>query len=130
MYLLLLASLAFAQNLYATQATSGVRWPGEKGVSLTLKEGEEVEVVAENADKTLVRVRKGTDFGWVDATLLSAQAPGDLGGLLDVDLGASREEPAPAAEPAPEKKPEDTKPEGKKAAKKGKGKAKSNKKDE
>ncbi len=102
MYVLLLASLAFAQTLTATQATSGVRWPGEKGVSVTLKEGEEVEVVAENADKSLVRVRKGTDFGWVDATMLTAQASLDLGGLLDADLGAA-EEVAPEAKPA--KKP-------------------------
>ena len=102
MYVLLLASLAFAQTLTATQATSGVRWPGEKGVSVTLKEGEEVEVVAENAEKGLVRVRKGTDFGWVDATMLTAQASLDLGGVLDADLGAA-EEAAPKA--APEAKP-------------------------
>ncbi len=118
MFLVLLASLAFAQNLYATQATSGVRWPGEKGVSLTLKEGEEVEVVSENADKTLLRVRKGTDFGWVDATLLAPQAPGDLGGVLDADLGALSEgTPAPETTPAPEQPAQAP-------AKKGKGKKK------
>lgn len=40
------------------------RWPGGAETTITLEVGDEVEIVA-RGDGGLVRVRKGTDFGWV-----------------------------------------------------------------
>jgi len=46
-----------------------LRWPDGKETSLELKKGDAVELVAAG-DSGLVRVRKGTDFGWIDASKL------------------------------------------------------------
>ncbi len=72
MVALLLASLAFAESLQATQPVACTRWPGEKGISLTLQPGDEVEVVAREG--TQVRVRKGTEYGWAEQAALTPVA--------------------------------------------------------
>lgn len=41
-----------------------IRWPGAKLSSGTLAKGDEVQILARGAGG-MVRVRKGTDFGWV-----------------------------------------------------------------
>lgn len=81
--LLFLFSLAFAADLWVTAPTEGVRWPDITTVSVSLAEGDKVEVLVRDGDK--VRVRKGTSFGWVPATALTDAEPllaptGDLGG--------------------------------------------------
>ena len=67
------SSLCFAENLWATAPTTGTRWPDVTATSLTLAKDDEVEVLVKDADK--VRVRKGTDFGWVAASALTNVAP-------------------------------------------------------
>jgi hypothetical protein len=71
--LLSLISLCSAEDRWATGPTEGVRWPDVKTVSVNLAEGDEVEVMTTKGD--LVRVRKGTDFGWVPASSLTNVAP-------------------------------------------------------
>lgn len=86
-----LASLASAETLYANAPTSGQRWPDSpKGISLTVAAGDELEVLARDGDK--VRVRKGPDFGWVDAKFLGAQ-PAIPSLPLDIDTEALPEAP-------------------------------------
>ena len=89
--LALLASLAFAETLYATAPTTAQRWPDEgKGVTVTLQAGEAVEVVARQGEK--VRVKKGADFGWVPAASLAATPPAPAL-PIDVDADALPEAP-------------------------------------
>jgi hypothetical protein len=71
--LLFLVSLCFAETNWTTGATTGTRWPDVAAVSLTLAAGDEVEVVLRDGDK--VRVRKGSDFGWVASGALTSQEP-------------------------------------------------------
>lgn len=51
------------------EKVSALRWPGAAQVSLELEAGDEVEIVA-RGEGGLVRVRRGTDFGWVDEARL------------------------------------------------------------
>jgi hypothetical protein len=71
--LLLLASLCLAENLWATAPATGTRWPDVAVTTVTLAAGDEVEVLVKDGDT--VRVRKGTDFGWVPASALTSAAP-------------------------------------------------------
>lgn len=73
MFLLVLCSLAFAEDLWAVGPTEGVRWPDVTTVSLTLAEGDRVELLVRDGAK--VRVRKGTDFGWVAASAVTTVEP-------------------------------------------------------
>lgn len=73
MLLLSLLSYAFAETQFVTAPTQAVRWPGDAMVTVTLAAGDPVEVVVR--DGALARIRKGGDFGWVDATMLAAEAP-------------------------------------------------------
>ncbi len=77
--LLLLAAFAFAEDLWAVAPAEGVRWPDVTAVSLRLAEGDKVEVLVRDGEK--VRVRKGTDFGWVAATALTNVEPAAPAGL-------------------------------------------------
>ncbi len=87
--LLLLAgspTFAYAETLWARVAADGARWPdAPTPVSVHLVVNDEVEVLVKQGAR--VRVRKGTDFGWVDASTLTDVAPavvapvGDLPGL-------------------------------------------------
>ena len=71
--LLLLASLCFAETLYASAPAEGVRWPDATAVTVTLAVGDEVEVLVH--DGALARVRKGANFGWVASSSLSTTKP-------------------------------------------------------
>lgn len=56
----------------AAQA-SATRWSDSAVVSVDLSAGAEVEVIAEVGDK--LRVRSKTSFGWVNASMITDQAP-------------------------------------------------------
>jgi len=102
MFLLLLSTLALAEDLWATTPTEGVRWPDVATVSVTLVEGDRVEVLVRDGEK--LRVRKGTDFGWVAASSLTNVEPvkpvdeGLEGGALPSFTLPGAEETAPAGE--------------------------------
>ena len=63
-----------AKQREALEDATLLRWPDSKETSLELKKGDTVEIVA-TGDNGLVRVRKGTDFGWIDASKLGPVAP-------------------------------------------------------
>lgn len=67
--LLLLATLAMAEDLWVILPVDAVRWPDGAAVAVKLGTGDQVEVLLRDGDR--VRVRKGTDFGWVAASALS-----------------------------------------------------------
>lgn len=69
----LLVSFAFAEDLWAVAPTTGVRWLDATTVSVNLSEADRVEVLVRDGDK--VRIRKGTDFGWVAASALTNVEP-------------------------------------------------------
>lgn len=71
--LTLWTALARAETLWVSSPTDGVRWADNKAVSLHLQAGDEVEVVYRDGAK--VRVRKGVEFGWVDASALTSVQP-------------------------------------------------------
>ena len=102
MFLVLLSTLALAEDLWATAPTDGVRWPDVATVSITLAEGDRVEVLVRDGEN--VRVRKGTDFGWVAASSLTNVEPvnpvldGFEGGALPSFTLPGAEETAPAGE--------------------------------
>ena len=56
----------------AAQA-SATRWSDSTVLSVDLSAGDEVEVVAVLGEK--VRVRSKTSFGWVEASMITDQAP-------------------------------------------------------
>ena len=64
---------------YAIADIGLVRWQGQAASSGDLKQGDTVEIVA-RGEGGLVRVRRGTDFGWVPESNLSLtpveRAPG------------------------------------------------------
>jgi hypothetical protein len=64
---------AFAETMWAAAPAEGVRWPEVTAVSVHLAAGDEVDVLVKKGD--LARVRKGTDFGWVPQSALTAEAP-------------------------------------------------------
>lgn len=71
--LLLWFLFAHAETLYAAEAVEAVRWPDVTAVSLRLAPGDEVEVLVRDGGK--VRVRRGTDFGWVAESALRPEPP-------------------------------------------------------
>ena len=89
--MLLLLTVAFAEDAWLTSDAELVRWPdGDPIVVKSLDEGARVEIVVE--DELPVRVRSGIDFGWVPATMLTTEEPENAilpaGGLLDgLNLG-------------------------------------------
>jgi len=89
--MLLLLTVAFAEDAWLTSDADLVRWPdGEAIVVKSLVEGAKVEIVTE--DEVLVRVRSGIDFGWIPASMLTEEEPENAllppGGLLDgLNLG-------------------------------------------
>jgi len=111
--LFLLLSVAFAEDLWVTAPVEGVRWPDVTTVSVTLAEGDKVEVLVRDGDKA--RVRKGTDFGWIPAADLTdvapatpAGVPGEAGEFPTITLPGAEEKPAaeapvgaPSGAPAP-----------------------------
>jgi hypothetical protein len=115
---LLLPGVASAEKAWALEDVEALRWPDAQQVSLVLEPGDEVTVVYR--DEAMVRVRKGSEFGWVSAALLGdsnpepdAEDPWAIPDLPALDIPglppaqpteeAEPEAPAePAAEPAPE----------------------------
>ena len=64
---------ALPAYVYTTEAVTLVRWLGGDAPSAELDAGRRIEVVLEDGD--MVRVRSGTDFGWVSRDKLTAEAP-------------------------------------------------------
>ena len=65
---------AYAETRWALTPVEGSRWSDATGgASLRLVVGDEVELLVQKG--ALVRVRKGTDFGWVAQKALTATAP-------------------------------------------------------
>ncbi|MEL6346703.1 MAG: hypothetical protein AAFV53_26555 [Myxococcota bacterium] len=61
--------------VWTARAVDLVRWQGTDGNSATVDAGKRVEVLLEDADTGLVRVRNGTEFGWVPRDALSIEEP-------------------------------------------------------
>ncbi len=76
-----------AEDAWIVTQVDALRWPDAAAVTITLEKGDKVEVIVRDAK--VARVRKGSDFGWVDLGLLSTLEieaplePLDLGGLPD-----------------------------------------------
>jgi hypothetical protein len=68
--LIWLVTAALAEDNWVATAGDAVRWPGQPTVAMRLDVGDKVEVLARQGP--LVRVRRGTDFGWVDAKAVSS----------------------------------------------------------
>jgi hypothetical protein len=65
---------AFAETRWASTPADGARWSDRTGGgTVHLVVGDEVELLAQKG--ALVRVRKGSDFGWVAQTALTTVAP-------------------------------------------------------
>lgn len=68
--------LALAEDAWATEAAALRRWPAgtaPAGFVASVQAGQALEVlVREGAE---VRVRAGSEFGWIDSRLLSAEPP-------------------------------------------------------
>ncbi|MES2644516.1 MAG: hypothetical protein V4850_33825 [Myxococcota bacterium] len=105
MFLLLLCSFAFAEDLWAVAPVDGMRWPDMTTVSVSLEEADRVEVLVRDGEK--VRVRKGTNFGWVAASALTNVEPiappveGAEGDELPDFTIPGAEETTPASTPTP-----------------------------
>lgn len=65
-----LVSFAHAEDAWIVSHVDLLRWPDKEHVTVSLDKGEKVEVLVRDA--SVARVRRGTDFGWVDLGLLSA----------------------------------------------------------
>jgi hypothetical protein len=101
---LLLPGIASAEKAWALEDVEALRWPDAPQVSLVLEPGDEVTVVYR--DEAMVRVRKGSDFGWVAATALGetnpepdAEDPWAIPDLPTLDIpGLPRSEPEAQAD--------------------------------
>lgn len=67
-----LVSFARAEDAWIVSNVELLRWPDKAHVTVSLEKGEKVEIMVRDAK--IARVRRGTDFGWVDLGLLSATA--------------------------------------------------------
>jgi hypothetical protein len=98
---------ASADARWLTEATTAVRFADGTGTGPTLAAGDRVDLIVVEGDKA--RVRKDDHYGWVPATLLTADAPPPAPGaapqlghepalppLLSQPLGTPRPAPAPA----------------------------------
>ncbi len=82
--LLLLTSLAMAEDAWTTQEVDLVRWPGATDDNPVVDHvglDEKVEIVFRDGER--VRVRTGGYFGWCDAAALTDVSPLPGTGLLD-----------------------------------------------
>lgn len=59
--------------VYTTEAVTLVRWLGDDASSAQVDADRRIEVVLEDGE--MVRVRSGTDFGWVSRDKLTTDAP-------------------------------------------------------
>lgn len=67
------AADALPAYVYTAEAVTLVRWLGDDATSASVDAGRRIEVVLEDGD--MVRVRSGTDFGWVSRDKLTTEAP-------------------------------------------------------
>jgi len=84
---LFLLQLAVAEDNWVATESAMKRWPDAEIVTGSLAVGDKVEVVLR--DSKLVRVRRGSDFGWVSPEVLSpteVAAPGEGAGLGGLSL--------------------------------------------
>lgn len=92
--LLLVPSLAWAEDAWLLRAVEAQRWPDAPAVSLSLAAGDKVAVLY-RADG-LVRVRKEDGYGWVPEDALSSTAPVEPGEEVPVVPGGEDSVPAHA----------------------------------
>lgn len=59
--------------VYAVSGGPALRWPGQELASFQVSVGDRLEVVLRQDD--LIRVRRGTDFGWVSPSAVSDTPP-------------------------------------------------------
>jgi hypothetical protein len=59
--------------VWTAAAVTLQRWPGVEGSSAAVEAGRRVEVILQDGDQ--VRVRSGTDFGWLPLAQVSATEP-------------------------------------------------------
>ena len=73
MWLILLITAAFAEDLWTTAEVTALRWQGGPQTTVTLAPGSQVQVVLR--DKDQVRVRYQQEFGWLPSSALTNVAP-------------------------------------------------------
>lgn len=76
-----IVSLAHAEDGWIAVDMDLLRWPDKAHVSAKVERGDAVEVLVH--DGALVRIRKGTDFGWLPATNVSAI---EISPLMDLPM--------------------------------------------
>lgn len=64
-----------ANVVYAASGGPALRWPGQEASSFVVSEGDRLEVVVRQGE--LIRVRRGTDFGWVAAGTVTDTPPAE-----------------------------------------------------
>ncbi len=88
--LLVLSSLIFggsawaADVVYATAEVASVRFPDADTAGPTFAKDARLEVLVEDGDR--LRVREGDKYGWIDATLVTTEAPAAADGGQNVDI--------------------------------------------
>ena len=88
--LLVLVGVALAAPRWVAEPVSATRWPDVTVTTIELRAGDEVELVLTDGAKA--RVRKGADFGWVNAAALVATPP-QAPGLPPLDVSGLPEAP-------------------------------------
>jgi len=77
MLLIAMLTAVHAEDAWTTREVELLRWPESvleaPPVTATAAEGDKLEIVLE--DGAVVRVKKGTDFGWVPSDALTKDAP-------------------------------------------------------
>ena len=66
-------SQALPAYVYTTEAVTLLRWLGNDTPAAQVDAGRRIEVIVEDGD--MVRVRSGTDFGWINRDKLTVDAP-------------------------------------------------------
>jgi len=67
------ATDALPQYVWTTEAVSLTRWQGDDTTAASVDAGSKIQVVLEDGD--MIRVRSGTDFGWISRDKLTTQEP-------------------------------------------------------
>ena len=100
--LVCLLSSARAEEAWVKADVALVRWLDSTVVTTSLTTGDKVDVLVHDGGK--VRVRKGTDFGWMDAaglsdTVVAKPEPADLFALPGAAELPAIPSPTPATPP-------------------------------
>ena len=72
-------------HVWTTESVGLKRFADADGVLVTFDAGEKLEVVVKDGD--VLRVRRGTDFGWVPADKVTEEAPSAGADLPSFQLG-------------------------------------------